>query len=191
MIPVSSGSDRGGGGGSGSGSGSGSSSSSSNRQQKAQPRPSQVEFMGANSGSRRLWWMVAWHGHLIYPAIQFVNAYTRLPMLHGWGALPGRMRGKNLEQSGWGGLPGRMHTRQTRGWGVLLGLLLASLPCWGVLLGLLLASLLTQVAGEYSSASYLHRYLLSRLGSTPRPICCYYLLSRLWSTPRPPTCITT
>ena len=46
-------------------------------------------------------------------------------------------------------------------------------------------------AGEYSSASYLHHYLLSRLGSTPRPICCYYLFSRLGSTPRPPTCITT
>ena len=44
-MPVSSGSDSGGdGGGGGSGSGSGS-SSSSNRQQKAQPRPSQVEFL--------------------------------------------------------------------------------------------------------------------------------------------------
>ena len=46
-MSVGSGSDSGGGsggGGSGSGSGSGS-SSSSNRQQKAQPRPSQVEFL--------------------------------------------------------------------------------------------------------------------------------------------------
>ena len=42
-------------------------------------------------------------------------------------------------------------------------------------------------AGEYSSASYLHHYLLSWLGSTPRPTC----YNRLGSTPRPPTCITT
>ena len=108
-----------------------------------------------------------------------------------------RTHSENRAQSGWGVLPGQMHTRQTRGWGVLLGLLLASLltqpageyssanllqPA-GEYSSANLLLLLTQPAGEYSSANLL--LLLTRLGSTPRPICYYYLLSRLGSTPRP------
>ena len=72
-MSVSSGSDSGGGGGGGgSGSGSGS-SSSSNRQQKAQPRPSQVEFLAllpnvSDIGEQKGMGVVARRGHRVYPA---------------------------------------------------------------------------------------------------------------------------
>ena len=49
---------------------------------KAQPRPSEVEFVALlptkidhvsdifrRAGSRRVWGVVAWHGHRVYPAI--------------------------------------------------------------------------------------------------------------------------
>ena len=96
-----------------------------------------------------------------------------------------RTHNKNRAQSGWGVLPGQMHTRQTRGWGVLLGLLLASLLTQ--LAGEYSSANLLQPAGEYSSASYLHHYLLNRLGSTPRLICYYYLLRQPQWRPRTPS----
>ena len=85
-------------------------------------------------------------------------------MLHGWGVLPGRTHSKNREQSGWGVLPGQMHTRQARGWGVLLGLLLASdhqfatttySAGWGVLPGRAhKPTIQIHMAGEYSPARH-------------------------------------